>query len=193
VTTTDTTQYHPAIDSPDLGPGLERLAARERTCRADAERVAERALDLERADASGDPYSRERAAERLAGAHQLAARSSHPTPDAEALVAAREALEAGLGYCSQLTEYAPVADPRDKPQRLRPGDQATLEGQLRLRAALGDLRRRADVWHHDPASLDSAAIVALLGDLSAACRDADAFRALVSPPVPVPLNHNHRR
>jgi hypothetical protein len=180
MTTTDTTQYHPAIDSPDLGPGLERLAARERTCRADAERVAERALDLERADASGDPYSRERAAERLAGAHQLAARSSSPEPDADALRAIRGALTAALAYISQRAEYALVADPRDQPRRLRPDDSATLEGQARLRAVLGDLRRRADAWHHDPASVDSAAIAALLGDLSAACAEADAFRQLVS-------------
>jgi hypothetical protein len=193
MTTTDTTQYHPTISSPNLGPGLERLAARERTCRADAERVAERALDLERADASGDPHARERAAERLAGAHELLARSSHPTPDADALQTIRAALADGMHYCSVRSEFEPVADPRDnKPKRLHPGDQATLEGQLRLRATLGDLRRRADAWHHDPASVDSAAIVALLGDLSAACRDADAFRALVSAPLSAVPNPESR-
>jgi hypothetical protein len=177
--TTDMTR-HPAIDSPDLGRGLERLAIRERTCRADAERVAERALDLERADASGDPYARERAAERLAGAHQLVARSSSPEPDAEALVAVRAALGTALGYISVRSEYAPVADPRDKPQRLRPDDRQTLEGQLRLRATLGDLRRRADAWHHDPASLDSAGLAVLVADLSTACSGADEFRQLIS-------------
>jgi hypothetical protein len=180
MTTTTTTELHPAIASDELEAGLGRLAARERTCRADAERVAERALDLERADASGDPYARERAAERLAGAHELVARSSSPELDAEALVAVRAALGVSLGYCSVRTEYAPVADPRDAPKRLHPGDQPTLEGQARLRAALGDLRRCVDAWHHDPASLDSAAIVALLERASAACHEADRFHALVS-------------
>ena len=37
------TTLHPTLASPDLDAALERLAAREQTARADAERVAERA------------------------------------------------------------------------------------------------------------------------------------------------------
>jgi hypothetical protein len=92
----------------------------------------------------------------------------------------RAAIAAALRYINDRAEYEPVADPRDTPHRLRPVDRQTLEGQLRLRATLGDLRRRADAWHHDPASLDSAGLAVLVADLSTACSGADEFRQLIS-------------
>ena len=151
--------------------------------------------DFERADASGDPYARERAAERLAGAHLLVTRSASPMLDADGLRCLRQALDQALRHASDRTERRPVADPRDKPQRLDPDTTEQREAQARARRVLAELRGRCDAWHRAPERFSYAEVVALLGDLSRGCEMADRLRAIVPAPVPapVPISKRHRR
>jgi len=174
-------ELHPAIASEALTAALDRLAAAEQTARADIARVVAATDALDKADASGDPYGRERAAEHLSAAHRLVERSSSPALDADGLRVVRQALAAGQRYVTDRTEYGPPSDdPRDHPERLRPTSRPVIEGQGRLRHRLADLRVRVGAWHGNPSSLDHAGLVALLAALSNACDAADALRALVS-------------
>jgi hypothetical protein len=179
MTTTTTTERHPAIASPELDAALERLAFVEATAAADVARVATATANLHRAVTA--PVARERAAMRLAAALRLAEQSSVAQPDADGLHAIRAALTAAMRYVTDRTEYGPPSDdPRDRPERLRPTTRPVIEGQARLRHRLADLRVRVAAWHGDPDHLDGAGVVALLADLSDACEAADQFRALVS-------------
>jgi hypothetical protein len=174
----NTVELHPAIASEALTDALDRLATAEQTARADVARVVGAADDLDRADS--DPYARERAAQRLAAAHLLVEQSSPAQLDADGLRVVRLATSDALRYISDRTEFAPVSDPRDKPQRFKPTDLERGEAQSRLRQTLAILGQRVDAWYRDPPSLDHAGLDDLLAALSGACDAADALRALVS-------------
>jgi hypothetical protein len=176
----NTVELHPAIASEALTDALDRLATAEQTARADVARVVAATDELERADASGDPAARWRAAEKLSAAHRLVERSSPAQLDADGLRVVRLATSDALRYISDRTEFAPVSDPRDKPQRFKPTDLERGEAQSRLRQTLAILGQRVDAWYRDPPSLDHAGLDDLLAALSGACDAADALRALVS-------------
>jgi hypothetical protein len=182
---TVTTQFHEAIASDELLDGLARFAAVEAFTEGEAQRLGAAEGELLEAD-RGSPAQRDLAAGRLAGVRLLAARNGPARLDAQALIAVRRATADALRYTSDRAEFEPLADPRDRPRRLHPADRATLEGQARLRHALASLRRMVDTWHHEPGKFDHAAVVAMLERASAACHEADAFRATLLPPAPAP-------
>ncbi len=187
-----TLELHEAIASDELLAALARFAAVEVFTAGEARRVAAAEAELLAAD-PGDAAQRDLAAGRLAGLRLLAERTGPARLDGPGLNAVRAAIAAALRYINDRAEYEPVADPRDQPRRLHPADSQTLEGQARLRHALASIRLATDTWSRVPGAYDLAAVVAMLERLSAGCREADDFRATLTPPVPVPLNHNHRR
>ncbi|MFZ0059038.1 MAG: hypothetical protein WAL35_03205 [Acidimicrobiales bacterium] len=189
MTTTTTAQLHPAITAavPGLGDALDRWAAQTVLAREDERALAAAQATFD-AEVTGSDYAaRQSASLHLAAAKQLAESSRNPTPDGDGLRCLRLALDQALRYASDRTERRPVADRRDRPQPLRPDTPEQREAQARARRVLAELRSRCDAWHHDPAKLGYAEVVALLGDLSRGCETADQLRALVSPPAPPPV------
>jgi hypothetical protein len=187
-----TLELHPAIASDELLDGLARFAAVEAFTEGEAQRVDEAAAALVEAD-RGNPAQRAIAAQNLYACRYLAEQSGPAQLDPEGLNSVRAAIAAGMHYLAERCEFEPPTDPRDQPRRLHPADSQTLEGQARLRHALASIRLATDTWSRVPGAYDLAAVVDLLERLSAGCHEADDFRATLTPPVPVPLNHNHRR
>jgi hypothetical protein len=105
----------------------------------------------------------------------------------------RAAIAAALRYINDRAEYEPVADPRDTPHRLRPVDGPTLEGQARLRHALASIRSETDTWARVPERFDLAEVATMLERASAACHEADRFRATRLPPAPAPAPVSKQR
>ncbi len=171
MTTTDMT-LHEAIASDELLAALARFAAVEASTEAEGRRVDEAEAELLAAD-PGDAAQRDLAAGRLAGLRLLAERNGPARLDGPGLIAVRRATAAGMHYMVDLTEYAPLTDPRDQPKRLRPDDRATIEGQARLRLALASIRREVDTWARVPERFALADVARLLGRLSDGCRAAD--------------------
>ena len=83
-------------------------------------------------------------------------------------------------------DRSPIAGTdRNRSGRTRPSNERPRPALV----VLAELRSRCDAWHHDPAKLGYAEVVALLGDLSRGCETADQLRALVSPPAPASRSH----
>ena len=64
-------------------------------------------------------------------------------------------------------DRSPIAGTdRNRSGRTRPSNERPRPTLVRV---LAELRSRCDAWHHDPAKLGYAEVVALLGDLSRGC------------------------